>query len=295
MSAHRPSVVTPDVLRDWALPRPGEGKDARGRVLVVGGGEGTPGAVRLAGEASLRAGAGKLALATVASCSDALAVAVPESQVLSLPATRDGEIAEEAAEIVLCRAEECDAVLLGPGLGDPGSAVSLLEALVPRLRVPLVIDAVASAFVTEHPDGLHHLEGHGVLTLNPGELAHTSGRSEEEVAEDPAAVAAELASRARVVVLAGGSVKIVAGPDGSVWRIEGGGPGLGVSGSGDVSAGLVTGLLARGAEPAQAAVWAGYLHARAGERLAATTGAVGYLARDLPAQVPQVLSELREA
>jgi NAD(P)H-hydrate repair Nnr-like enzyme with NAD(P)H-hydrate dehydratase domain len=67
---------------------------------------------------------------------------------------------------------------------------------------------------------------------------------------------------------------------------------LGVSGSGDVQAGIVSGLLARGADPAQAAVWGGYVHARTGERLAAAVGLVGYLARELPGQVPAVLGEL---
>jgi NAD(P)H-hydrate repair Nnr-like enzyme with NAD(P)H-hydrate dehydratase domain len=65
-----------------------------------------------------------------------------------------------------------------------------------------------------------------------------------------------------------------------------------VSGAGDVRAGLVAGLLARGAEPAQAAVWAGHLHARAGERLTAQLGPLGYLARELAPQVPSLLVEL---
>jgi NAD(P)H-hydrate repair Nnr-like enzyme with NAD(P)H-hydrate dehydratase domain len=71
-----------------------------------------------------------------------------------------------------------------------------------------------------------------------------------------------------------------------------GGPGLGVSGSGDVQAGIVTGLLARGAEPAQAAVWGAWLHGRAGEVLADRIGPVGFLARELPATVPGLLAEV---
>jgi NAD(P)H-hydrate repair Nnr-like enzyme with NAD(P)H-hydrate dehydratase domain len=97
-----------------------------------------------------------------------------------------------------------------------------------------------------------------------------------------------------VVVLYGGTVKHVVAPDGRSWTVEGGGPGLGVSGSGDTLAGIVGGLMARGAEPAQAAVWGAYLHARAGERLAAEVGAVGYLAREIPEQVPRILVELQD-
>ena len=75
-------------------------------------------------------------------------------------------------------------------------------------------------------------------------------------------------------------------------RADSGSPGLGVSGSGDVRAGLVAGLLARGADPAQAAVWGGYLHARAGERLAGQSGPLGFLAREIAPQMPAVLVEI---
>ncbi|MPZ97173.1 MAG: hypothetical protein GEU96_20235 [Propionibacteriales bacterium] len=81
-------------------------------------------------------------------------------------------------------------------------------------------------------------------------------------------------------------------PDGRARVFQGGGPGLGVSGSGDVQAGIVAGLLARGAAPDQAAVWAAYIHGRAGERLAAATGVVGALAREQFDQVPRVLAEI---
>jgi NAD(P)H-hydrate repair Nnr-like enzyme with NAD(P)H-hydrate dehydratase domain len=94
------------------------------------------------------------------------------------------------------------------------------------------------------------------------------------------------------VVLYGGTDKYVASPDGPAWQISGGGPGLGVSGSGDVQAGVVAGLLARGAEPEQAAVWGGFVHATLGERLTTRVGRLGYLARELPGVVPEVLAEL---
>jgi len=128
-----------------------------------------------------------------------------------------------------------------------------------------------------------------VLTPNPTELAF--GLHVDEVDDAPAA-AAEMARRARAVVALGGETSWVADPDGRLWQDESGGAGLGVSGSGDVRAGVVAGLLARGAEPAQAAVWAAHLHGRAGERLAAAVGRLGFLARELPAQLPRVLSEV---
>jgi ADP-dependent NAD(P)H-hydrate dehydratase len=287
-----PVVVTPGVLRDWPLPQPGAGKESRGQLLVLGGSRSTPGAVLLAGEAALRAGAGKLVIATVEDTTAALAVAVPEAAVVALPHGAGDDIAPAAVDVLEDRLESADVVVAGPGLADPDAAVALVSALAPRLRSTIVLDALGSAYLTEHPEGLHHLDGRAVLTVNPGELAHTAHCDVEEVEDDPVGPALRVAERSQVVVLCGGTSKHVVSPDGRVWIVEGGGPGLGVSGSGDTQAGIVGGLLARGADPCQAAVWGAFVHARVGERLTAEVGSLGYLAREVPPHVPAVLTEL---
>ncbi|WP_270886948.1 NAD(P)H-hydrate dehydratase [Pedococcus sp. 5OH_020] len=290
-TAERGERVTPSLLRSWALPGPGGDKESRGRILLLAGTALTPGAVLLAGEAALRAGAGKLQVATVESVAPALAVALPEALVLPLPADGNGAIAVKAADRFLEAAEGADAVLLGPGFADPEASVRLLEKVLPGLRVPIVLDALASAYLTEHPDGA---DGHArgvVLTVNPGELAKTLGVEDPAVQEDAAGAASRLAERSSVTVLCGGHGKTIASPTGGLWQSSTGGPGLGVSGSGDVQAGIVAGLLARGAEPDQAAVWGGHLHGTAGDRLAARVGTVGFLAREVAAEVPGLLEE----
>jgi ADP-dependent NAD(P)H-hydrate dehydratase len=287
-----PVIVTPAVLRDWVLPDPGSDKESRGQLLVVAGTQHTTGAALLAGEAALRAGAGKLAVATVELGAAALAVALPEAQVIGLPSAGEG-LAPDAADAVVDRAGAADVVLAGPGFCDPDASVALLERVLPRLQCPLVLDALGSAYLTEHAEGLRHLDGGAVLTVNPNELALTAGRDADEVSHDPLPAARAVASRSGVVVLCGGTRKHVVTPSGDTWVVEGGGPGLGISGSGDVQAGIVAGLLARGAGAAQAAVWGAYVHGRTGERLSAAVGSVGYLARELPAEVPAVLGELR--
>jgi len=285
-------LVTPATLGAWMLPDPGSDKSARGRLTVVGGTADTPGAVLLAAEAALRAGAGKLSVATPEPVAADVAVSVPESRTTGLPVTRKGCIAAHAADEVMAVAEGADAVLVGPGFIDTEEAVLLLEAVAAKLSQPLVVDALASAYLTEHPEGLRHLDGRVVLTVNPTELSRTARRDQAEVEQTPYDAALEVARRSQVVVLCGGEQKLVVAPTGDSWLVQGGGPGLGVSGSGDVQAGIVAGLLARGATPAQAAVWGGFLHARAGERLASAVGKVGYLARELPPQVPRALAEL---
>jgi NAD(P)H-hydrate repair Nnr-like enzyme with NAD(P)H-hydrate dehydratase domain len=138
-------------LGRWRLPDPGGDKEGR---VVVGGSRRTPGAVLLAAEAAVRAGAGKPQVATVESVAVAVSVALPEALVTELPETGQGEIASRAAEQVLDLAAGCDALLLGPGLLSPESASELLEAVVPRLDCSVVLDALALAYLTEHPGTL---------------------------------------------------------------------------------------------------------------------------------------------
>lgn len=292
MTDREPVLVTTGTLTGWPLPAPGSDKESRGRVVVVGGSLETPGAVLLAGEAALRSGGGKLQLATVSSVAATVAVAVPECRVLPLPETYDGRVGEDAADHVVTAAERADVVLLGPGLVDVDPSVALMSHVVPRLDTTVVVDALASAYVTEHPDGLHHLAGRCVLTVNPTELSRVLDRDEGDVSADPVGAALEAAVRSKAVVLCGGSEKAIATPEGSSWLVRNGGPGLGISGSGDVQSGIVAGLLARGASPAQAAVWGAYLHGRAGELLAVSLGELGFLAREIPGRLPRLLAEL---
>ena len=287
-----PVQVTRSVLRDWPLPPPGSSKDARGAILAVGGSDSVPGAMVLAGEASLRAGGGKLQVATTEGVARHMAVLVPEALVHRAPALPSGNIAPDAAEEIVSLAESAAAVLLGPGITRPEDAVALLGRVVPHLGGrAVVVDALGSAYVTENIDGLEHLDPPAVLTVNPSELALVLGADQDQVDEDPLRAARDLARRAGAVVLCGGEGKHVAAPDGRAWLVTAGCPGLGISGSGDVQAGLVAGLLARGASPVQAAVWGAWLHGRSGEVLAESVGPVGFLARELPAVVPGLLVE----
>ena len=287
-----PELVTERLLRDWALPAPGEDKHARGTVLVVGGSGVTPGAVLLAGDAALRVGGGKLKIATERSVATAVGVAAPECRVVPLPGEgEDAALGRTAAQSVVEAADSAEVVLLGPGLIAVDKAGELMEGVVPHLSGGVVIDTLGTVFVTHHPDGLGHLDS-CVLTVNPTELSRILDRDEDEVESDPVEAALEAARRTGAVVLCGSTTKSVAAPDGRCWIAHVGGPGLGVSGSGDTQAGMVAGLLARGADPAQAAVWGGYLHGRAGEVLATEVGTVGYLAREVPGRVPALLAAL---
>ncbi len=122
-----------------------------------------------------------------------------------------------------------------------------------------------------------------VLTPNKEEAAILLGHE----IDGPLDAAREVASRYRATVAC---YESVASADGRAWQTQPGGVGLGTSGSGDVRAGIIAGLLARGADAAQAAAWGSSLHALAGDRLAAGVGALGYLARELAAEVLTIMS-----
>lgn len=284
--------VTPGLLRKWPLPvhPTAGGKQARGQVVVVGGAAQTPGAALLAAVAAVRAGAGKLSVATVASTAAALAVAVPEALVQALPETGDGAIRRDALETVLEMSASAEALLLGPGMTDEEECCSLLLPVLERVGdVPVVLDALALAVVEKDRSVLKGLRRTAVVTPNEKELALMLGTPDEEI-DDREQAAREAAARFGAIVSLGGGETLVADPRGTLWHDSAGGIGLGVSGSGDCAAGIVAGLLARGAEPAQAAVWAAHVHGTAGDRLATRIGRVGYLAREVADEVPQVLS-----
>jgi ADP-dependent NAD(P)H-hydrate dehydratase len=293
----RAMPVTRALLRRMPLPQPDDDsdKDARGRVLAIGGSVQTPGALLLAGVAALRAGAGKLQLATVKSVAAALGVAVPESLVVALPETRAGEIAGDAGGRALAEhAARTDAVLVGPGMMSERSAHALVRALVRRLRddATLVLDAAAVGALRDDDEALLPLHGRAVLTPHAGEMATLLGVEKDEVEARPAAFALDAAARVGAVVALKGPESWIAAPDGTLHHYAGGSVGLATSGSGDTLAGIVAGLAARGTSAAHAAVWGAYLHGEAGEVLARRIGPIGYLARELLDEVPGLMERL---
>jgi ADP-dependent NAD(P)H-hydrate dehydratase len=132
-----------------------------------------------------------------------------------------------------------------------------------------------------------------VLSPHAGEMAHLSGVAKDAICAAPETHALRAASQWNAVLALKGARTVIASPGGRRWRHEGGNAGLAISGSGDVLAGLIAGLAARGAPLEQAACWGVALHALAGERLAMRIGSLGYLARELAAEVPALMDELK--
>jgi hydroxyethylthiazole kinase-like uncharacterized protein yjeF len=226
----------------------------------------------------MRAGAGKLRIATPASVAVQIGVAMPEAMVIGLP---DDDVADLVAE----QAAKVDAVVAGPGMSNGEKCASIAATLL-ATDARLALDAAllhslqpASAARSSMP----------VLLPHAGELASLLDCGEEEITREPIDCGLRAADRYRSIVLVKGVTSHVVTPDGDAWTYEGGAPGLGVSGSGDALAGIVGGLLARGAEPLNALLWAVWLHGEAGAKLAKNVGPIGFLARQIAEEVPALL------
>ena len=273
-------------LGDYPLPPIIDGgKESKGRLLIIAGSRDVPGAALLTAMAAMRAGAGKLRIATVASVAAPLGVAMPEAMLLGMPEDDDGGFAAAAVQPLAREAAQADAVVAGPGVRRNGACGLLGRALL-ESNAALAFD-VALLKSLRQPD--HGRKVSPVLLPNADELAALLDANEDMVERDPLGSGLRAAELYRSVVLIKGVTSHVVTPDGEVWTYDGGAPGLGVSGSGDVLAGIVGGLLARGAEPLNALLWAVWLHGEAGAALARTIGPIGFLAREIADEVPKLL------
>lgn len=290
---HAAKLLDRALLRRWALPKLGAHADkvARGDVLVVAGSLELAGAALLAGTAALRVGAGRIQLLVPRTIAPMLSIAFPEARVIGGAQTRAGELSASCAKQVRKQLAACRALLVGPGMSGPSVAGQLLrEAGRVGCDATAVLDAGAlELFATPAYRANSRLQG-VIATPHAGEMAQMCGCAIEKVHAAPLPLAREVARELGIVLVLKGKRTFIVAPDGTAFQNVAGNVGLATSGSGDTLAGLIAGMAARGATPLQAAAWGVHLHARAGEACARSRGTLGYLARELAAEVPQLLA-----
>lgn len=236
-----------------------------GRVLIIGGNEGMPGAVRLAAEAALRSGAGLVTVATRSAHINAVVTARPELLCYGV----------SGGESLLPLLAQATVVIIGPGLGQDEWAKSLLAATV-TARIPLLVDA----------DGLNLLAKQNlkkdswILTPHPGEAGRLLSISTSEVQRDRFSAVTILQQRYGGVCVLKGAGSLVCDATSAIDVCDAGNPGMASAGMGDVLSGIIGGLLAQGLSLTDAAKLGVSIHARAGDR-AAISGERGLLAMDL--------------
>ncbi len=288
-----PFLLMADPL--WArsiLPRrPADAhKGTTGRVLVVGGSGGMMGAVAMASESVLRAGAGYAVAGVPRSCVDVLESRLPPVVKRGLSETAGRAIARDALEPILNEALHADVMLIGPGASRDPETEELVRALVERVECPIVLDA----------DGLNAFEGrplrrtHAPLIVTPhyGEAARLTGRLIAEVARDPVGWARRFASQSGAIVCLKSTPMMTVVPGEPVILNASGNPGMATAGAGDVLAGVISGLLAQGMEPGEAAAVGCFVHGLAGDVAARRKGMRGMIATDIVDAIPAALTAL---
>ena len=280
--------LTRSALKTFPLPPVVDGdKETKGRILIIAGCREMAGAALLVARSAMRAGAGKLRMITVDAVAIGTSLAMPEAMVLGLEEARDGGFTRKAIRRIGEEADRSDVVVAGPGMANSASCGQLAEVLL-RSEASVVLDAAL----------LHSLEPVGpknrrgpppVLLPHAGELASLLECDEGKIESDPVGCGMRAADLHQAIVLVKGVTSHVVTPDGRAWTYKGGAPGLGVSGSGDTLAGVVGGLMTRGADPLTALLWAVLLHGEAGVALTAKVGPIGFLAREISDEIPALL------
>ncbi len=238
-------------------------KGSFGHLLLVAGAEGRGGAVAMAAQAAVVAGAGLVTMAVpkpVVAVVDGVCL---EAMTHAMTSNDQGEMTgPEGLEGLMGR---MTAIATGPGMGTGTGAAATLEWILDAWNGSLLLDADAINLLAGRPESLVGRKQPPILTPHPGELARLLGRRIVDVVSDRVATAREAAERAQAVVVAKGFRTVIADPDGEVFINPTGDAGLASGGSGDVLTGTIGSFLAQGLDPVRAAIVGCWLHGRAGE------------------------------
>lgn len=267
-----------------ALPRrkPDGHKGDFGKDYILAGSVGFTGAPVFAAKACVRTGAGLVTVGTPASAYPIVAGKCMEEMPYPLP-EHDGKLNADACGSILEKAQNCDAILIGPGLGRSVESDALICALAAELPQNLVLDADGINAVSGHIDVLKRRAGRvTVLTPHDGEFARLGGNLAEF---DRLSAARNFAREHGCVLVLKGHRTIVAAPDGRAAVNTTGNSGMAKGGSGDVLSGMILSLLGQGAGAFEAACAAVWLHGRAGDLAAQEKGEYSMTPSDLLEQI----------
>lgn len=258
-------------------------KGTFGKVFLLCGSRGFTGAAYLSAMGALRAGAGLVYLGVPESIYAIEAVKLNEPVVFPLP-DEDGKLSAEAIPQILNRLSAMNAILIGCGLGVSEGTLAIVRAVMEKASCPVVLDADGINVLSGHMDILRGRQYPTILTPHDGEFRRVGGG----VGDDRMACAGAFASEyGCVLLLKGHRTCVTDGVTGYVNRT--GNPGMAVGGSGDVLAGILTGLLGQGIEPLEAAACAAWLHGAAGDLCASELGQYAMLPTDMLNALPRLL------
>ena len=274
------AVKKEDALAVFPRRRNNSHKGDYGKVMIIGGSVGMAGAPAMAARAALRCGAGLVTAAVPASVNNIIQTKIDEVMTIPLPEER-GRISRTAAERLARRANTCDAVLLGVGLGRGEPVTAFVAEILPLLTVPTVLDADGIYAAAQSPGLLEKTNCELVLTPHSQELGYLTGKSAAEIEKSRFFECSDFAAKNGVTLILKGHHTIITAPDGDTSVNMTGNPGMATGGSGDVLAGMTAALLGRGLGAYDAAVCAVCLHGAAGDDAAARLGRDAMCAGDI--------------
>jgi len=267
-------------------------KGEYGHTLVLAGSKGKGGAAGLTGLAALRVGAGLVTLAVPESCQQALEFNPLETMTVSLPETKSGCISTKAIDTILESLQGKNSLAVGPGLSTDKETVQLLEALLPQVECPLVIDADGINALGKSRKLIDQIRAETVLTPHPKEMSRLSGWSVQDILSQRIERASEYAQEHDVTLLLKGARTLVAFADGTVLVNPTGNPGMATAGSGDVLTGLIAGLISQGLSVPSATSAAAFIHGMAGDICVEANHEVTLIASDLLDKVPEAVKRI---
>jgi NAD(P)H-hydrate epimerase len=267
-------------------------KGEYGHTLVLAGSKGKGGAAGLTGLAALRAGAGLVTLAVPESCHLALEFNPLETMTVSLPETKSGCISTKAIDTILESLKGKNSLAVGPGLSTDKETVQLLEAFLPQVECPMVIDADGINALGKSGKLIDQIHAETVLTPHPKEMSRLSGWSVQDILSQRIERASEYAQDHNVTLLLKGARTVMAFADGRVLINPTGNPGMATAGSGDVLTGLIAGLISQGLSAPSATSTAAFIHGMAGDIYVEANHEVPLIASDLLDKIPEAVKRI---
>jgi len=284
-------LTTPQVVRKDLPQRSSDShKGTYGTALIAAGSENYIGAALLAGEAAYRIGAGLVTLAVPRSIQYAVAGSLTETTWLPLD-DANGSFSADAAQGLIDKLDSVDTLLVGPGLGQSEGTAQFLTQILLAKPKSLILDADALNILSSENNWWDLLPENTIITPHPGEMARLAGEA-KEAAADRILYAAQKASDWNCIVVLKGAYTVCASPDGHVSVSPFAVDALATAGTGDVLAGSITGLLAQGRDPFDAAVAAVYIHALAGKLASNELGSRSVIAGDVLRALPDAIRQV---
>jgi hydroxyethylthiazole kinase-like uncharacterized protein yjeF len=287
-------MVEEEMVRPYFVQRKKDThKGTYGHLFVISGSLGKAGAAVLAGKAALKMGAGLVTVGTPKSCLPIVARSMMELMTEPLPETEVGTLSLEALGSVLTLLDGKDALMLGPGISTHDSTKEFVLSLLPRLKIPVVLDADALNNIASKPEVLKTLSKPAVVTPHPGEFARLVKLSVKEVLARRLELVPRFAAEFGVYVVLKGYRTLIASPEGKTFVNPTGNPGMATGGSGDVLSGMIASMIIQEKNFLEAVLAAVFIHGISGDIGVSRLGEKSLTAGNLIGYLPAAMKELQ--